>query len=114
MEDSLKLTLVQNMTDETDVEVITAYLELAKQSILNQLYPFQGQDEELIDNEISKKELPTRYEKNQIEICAYLLNKRGAEGEVHHSENGVLRIYEVADIPPSMLRDITPLSEAVG
>ena len=37
-----------------------------------------------------------------------MLNKRGAEGEVSHTENGISRTYEKADIPTSMLRTIVP------
>ena len=34
--------------------------------------------------------------------------KRGAEGQTQHSENGITRQYENADIPSSMLKSLTP------
>lgn len=109
MTDEVKITLVKNTTDETDDDVITAFLELAKQAILHQLYPFVNQDvEEDDEGNIVNKEMPDRYSKNQVEIASYLLNKRGADGELHHSENGVLRIYGSESIPESMLQDIVP------
>ena len=37
-----------------------------------------------------------------------MLNKRGAEGQTSHSENGISRSYENADIPESMLKSIIP------
>lgn len=37
-----------------------------------------------------------------------MLNKRGAEGQTSHTENGVTRQYESADVPSSMLKAITP------
>jgi hypothetical protein len=54
------------------------------------------------------KAVPSKLEYKQCEIAAFLLNKRGAEGQTSHSENGVSRSYEGATIPPSMLADITP------
>ena len=44
----------------------------------------------------------------QIEIAVYLYNKQGAEGQTAHSENGISRTYESADVPESMLRGIAP------
>jgi hypothetical protein len=43
-----------------------------------------------------------------VEIAAYLLNKRGAEGQTSHSENGISRGYESGSIPESMLSDVLP------
>ena len=56
------------------------------------------------------EEVPIQYDTTQVEIAAYLLNKRGAEGETAHSENGVSRSYEDGDIPPTLLRRITPMA----
>lgn len=94
------ITLLSNMTDETDESVLSAYFDLAGQKILNHLYPFV--------EDLSDKEVPSKYHSEQIAITAYLLNKRGAEGELHHSENGTLRIYDSADIPSDMLKTIVP------
>jgi hypothetical protein len=65
---------------------------------MNRAYPF-GTDE---------SEVPARYEFLQCEIAAYLLNKRGAEGQTAHGENGISRSYESADVPESMLGAVTP------
>ena len=54
------------------------------------------------------KAVPTKYEYRQCEIAAFLLNKRGAEGQTAHNENGVGRSYEGGNIPASMLADIAP------
>jgi len=50
-----------------------------------------------------------RWNELQIQIALFLWNKQGAEGEKEHVENGVSRFYEGADIPISLLNDITPL-----
>lgn len=105
MTEDTKIILVKGMTDETDDSLVSAYLELASEVILNHMYPYT-----MPDNAV----MPERYGKNQVEIAAYLLNKRGAEGELHHSENGTLRIYDSPSVPASYLRDIIPYAEVVA
>lgn len=79
-------------------DVLRAYLKLAAQKILNRAYPYDA----------TVTEVPIRYGVLQCEIAAYLLNKRGAEGEISHSENGISRTYENADVPDSMLSSVIP------
>ena len=79
-------------------DILMSYLTIAGQKILNRAYPYDD----------TVEEVPRRYGVLQCEIAAYLLNKRGAEGEVSHSENGISRTYENADVPESMLRDVIP------
>ena len=94
-----KLKLLKAMVGESDSEeVLLAYLNIAGSKIINRAYPF-GTDE---------SEVPKRYDFLQCEIAAYLLNKRGAEGQTGHSENGISRSYESADVPESMLGAVTP------
>ena len=94
-----KLQLLKAMVGESDPEeVLLAYLNIAGSKIINRAYPF-GTDE---------LEVPKRYDFLQCEIAAYLLNKRGAEGQTGHSENGISRSYESADVPESMLNAVTP------
>lgn len=104
MTDEVKRTLVKEMTDETDDELVSAYLDLANDKILNHMYPYAMPDGATV---------PDRYGQNQVEIAAYLLNKRGAEGELHHSENGTLRIYDAPSVPDSYLRDIPRYAEVL-
>ena len=54
-------------------------------------------------------EVPEQYSYLQVEIATYLLNKRGGEGELSHSENGISRSYENGDVPESMMRQIVPM-----
>ena len=94
-------------TDTTDADwtdgVILAYLNISASKILNRAFPYA--------TDIT--EVPTKYEMLQCEIAIYLLNKRGAEGQTSHSENGISRGYESADVPESMLKEITPYCEVV-
>ena len=55
-------------------------------------------------------EVPEQYSYLQVEIATYLLNKRGGEGELSHSENGISRSYENGDVPESMMRQIVPMA----
>ena len=93
-------TMVGNESDNTDWgdDVLLTYLTIAGQKIINRAYPY--------DNDV--KEVPRRYGILQCEIAAYMLNKRGAEGETSHSENGISRSYENADIPESLMGQIIP------
>lgn len=99
MTDSEKITMVQSMTDEKDNGILSVYLALAKDTVLKRAFPFGDYPENF----------PEKYDVIQVKITAYLLNKRGAEGETAHSENGVSRSYEDGDIPPSLLREIIPM-----
>lgn len=106
MEDSEKLIELRVITDtDDDDSVLLSFLNHAGAAILGRMYPY------MTDDEYENRKIPKRYEQKQIEIAAYLLNKRGADGETQHIENGIHRNYETADIPPSMLRGITPCVE---
>ena len=94
-----KLTTLKAMVGSSDSdEVLSTYLGFAGSKILAKAYPYQ--------NDVT--EVPAQYAHLQVEIAAYMLNKRGAEGETSHSENGVSRSYEDGDIPPTLLRRIVP------
>lgn len=94
-----KLTALKVMVGSSDSdEVLSTYLTFAGSKIIAKAYPYQ--------NDIS--EVPAQYAHLQAEIAAYMLNKRGAEGQVSHSENGITRSYENGDVPPSMLKAVVP------
>ena len=100
MKQAEKLTLLKAMVGSADSDdVLLAYLDIAGRKVINRTYPY-GTEE---------TEVPSRYDFLQCEIAAYLLNKRGAEGQTAHSENGISRSYESADVPESLLGAITPM-----
>lgn len=101
MDLSGKIDMLKAMTGETDEDVMEVYLELAGDVILRRLYPY--------GTEITQ--VPSPYEVRQVDIASYLLNKRGAEGELTHSENGINRTYADALVPPSYLRGIVPFAQ---
>ena len=98
-----KITMLQTMTDETDQAVLSAYLQYAQQIVFEKAYPFGDHP----------KTMPAKYDAVHVEIAAYLINKRGAEGETSHAENGVSRHWEDGSIPRSLLRRITPTASTI-
>lgn len=100
-----KLFMLKNMTGEQNPDVLLTYLNIAGNKVLKRAYPFR---------EVAVTEVPDRYAYNQVEIAAYLLNKRGAEGQTSHSENGISRSYENGDVPLTMLREIVPCAFLVS
>jgi len=94
-----KLNMLKAMVGGSDTdEVLSAYLLLAGKKIITRAYPYKS----------DVTEVPTQYDTLQCEIAAYLMNKRGAEGQTGHTENGIQRQYENADVPASMLKSVTP------
>lgn len=106
MDYGTKLRILRGMTEaREDDEVLTAYLDAAKELILNIVYPFNENRAEL--------DVPSVYEMKQVEIAAYMVNKRGAEGEIQHIENGTHRNYGSSDVPEAMIKHITPFCGVV-
>lgn len=99
MTDEEKIKTLKAMVGDSDSDdVLSTYLLLAGRKIINRAYPYDS----------SVTDVPTEYETLQCEIAAYMLNKRGAEGQTQHTENGISRQYENADVPASMLKAVTP------
>lgn len=99
MTEEEKLAMLKALVGDSDAEeVLSTYLKLAGRKIITKAYPFDD----------TQTEVPSQYAELQVEIAAYLLNKRGAEGQTSHSENGISRGYENGDVPPSMLNRVTP------
>lgn len=106
MERVLKTDMVQTMGALIGIDpvekfsMLSAYLDMAEAKILNRQYPFGVPD---------NAEVEARFQQTQIEIAIFLYNKRGAEGESGHTENGVTRSYGGStDVPPELLAQITP------
>ena len=98
MIDVEKLTALRAMVGGSDAdEVLSTYLLLAGRKIIARAFPYKE----------DVTEVPVKYETIQLEIADYMLNKRGAERQTAHTENGISRTYENADVPASMLKGVT-------
>ena len=99
----LKSMFVTDGSDGSEAigdDVLLSYLRMAGSIVINRAYPYK--------NDVA--EVPPKYAMNQVQIAIFLLNKRGAEGESAHNENGINRTYENGDnVPYSMLRNILPV-----
>lgn len=100
MTDAEKWTMLTAITGVTDETMLSTYLGIAGNKICRKAYPFDA----------AITTVPEQYDYLHVEIAAYLLNKRGAEGETAHAENGISRSYEDGDIPPSLMRQIVPFA----
>ena len=102
-----KLIMLKSMLDDNrdSDDILNVYLELAAQKILNRMYPFETSYDGL--------EVPDRYTSIQLKVANYMLNKRGAEGQIQHIENGIHRNYGAADIPDGMLAEIIPYCQVI-
>lgn len=92
--------LIGDFKCKEEFDTLSVYLDMAGAKILERLYPYKESWEGL--------EVPDKYAMLQLKIAAYMLNKRGAEGQVQHIENGVHRNYGDADVPESMLSSVAP------
>lgn len=96
--------LLDKQGDNSEDDLLLMLLTLSAQKILERVYPYDD----------SIKEVPSRYATKQVEIAVYLYNKQGAEGQISHSENGISRAYESADVPESLMKGITPYVGVFG
>lgn len=91
--------------DDTDRGVLDVYLKLAEQKILTRMYPFKENFDDVT--------VPDKYLMTQLNISCYLLNKRGAEFEIQHIENGIHRNFGSADVPDEVMKDVVPYAQAI-
>lgn len=104
MQEKLDRLKVLISPDSASDELLNYLLEQAEGVVLNKRYPFGVPEDASV---------PKAYEHIQLQIAIELFSKMGAEGQTEHSENGVNRTYEAADVSPSLLKRITPLVGSV-
>lgn len=100
-----KLSKLSELSGEDSYDILGIYLDIAGDKILNRMYPYKESYEGF--------SVPDRYAMIQLNVALYLLNKRGAEGEIQHIENGIHRNYGSSDVPDGMLKDIVPYCQAI-
>ena len=99
MSEDEKLKQLKVLSGETDEDVLRTFLALAAAKVIQRAFPFDPK----------QTAVPDRYAPNQVEIANFMLSKRGAEGETYHAENGIYRTYSGGDVPPELLRAISPM-----
>lgn len=86
--------------------LLETYLTLAGNAVIHKRFPL------LVDT--ADMPVPDKYAPLQCEIANEIFQKRGAEGETSHSENGVNRGYETAGVSSSLLDRIVPCAKIPG
>ena len=89
----------ENYTDA----LLSDLLESAKYIIFEHRFPFSDYPEQL----------EPRYQNLQLQIAVELFGKMGADGQINHSENGISRSWQSADVSYDLLSRITPISKVV-
>lgn len=79
--EALKLQIAPDTADDG---VLESAILAAEALILMRMYPFGYPAETAV---------PARYERIQLELAVELYSKRGAEGQISHSENGISRTW---------------------
>lgn len=88
--------------DSSMDSLLSIYLNQAEKAVIKARHPYGSID-------VQKAKALDDYSDNVESIYVYLWNKRGAEGQTSHNENGINRTFENAGIPISFLVDIVPL-----
>lgn len=101
--ETLKVWLPDAAARYGDALLISA-LERAKLGILELRFPF-GYDD--------TQEVEPQYQGLQIEWAIELINRMGTEGETAHSEGGVSRSFESADVSKSLKRRVVPVGKVI-
>lgn len=104
--DKLNLTkaLAGGGSDVTDA-LAASYLNVAKDKILAMRNPFSADP--------SEEAWEARYDTLQCEFAADMINRRGTEGELTNTENGVTRKFASDGVSPSLVRRVVPRGRAL-
>lgn len=86
-------------TGEENMAILEDALETAKSAIMSRRFPYGDWPDEV----------ESRYTDLQYRIALDLYNKRGAEGQLSHGENGISRNYESSWVSNQLLSEIVPL-----
>lgn len=93
----------EKMWTDAEEKQLSVLLRFSGSKILNQRFPF--------DDTVTF--VPLRYQDLQVRIAAELYAKMGAEGQTSHSENGISRVWESADIAQGLLNEIVPVAGVI-
>lgn len=98
-DEEMRKAVIALVDDPRYDALIDSYLEKAKGEIVSRLFPF---------DDAAWEDVPQKHHARAVDIAVYLVNRRGAEGELKHSENGVTHEYESAGVPKSFFAGLVP------
>lgn len=99
MTDTEKIQMIQQLITDMTVSSsdIQSYLALAADRIIKCVWPFGGAPENW----------PDQYDLVQVQLAIRMIARKGGEGEIAHSENGISRTYGTVD-DEDILRQLVP------
>nr|DAJ41586.1 MAG TPA: tail connector protein [Caudoviricetes sp.] len=105
MSEKEKIQMVEQLISDMSIsqEDIRSYLALSTDRIFKRIWPFGK----------SPQTLPAQYDMVQIQLTVRMIARKGGEGEIAHSENGISRTYATVD-DEDILRTLTPYVGVVG
>lgn len=105
MTDSEKITMTQTLIgdEEATDALVSVYLEDAKSAILRRRYPF-GMPE--------SADIEPIYEMLQVKLAVRYFLRRGGEGEIRHTENGIDRAYGSVN-DEDLLSEVTSIAKVI-
>lgn len=87
----LKTLLHIDASDKSQDDILTVYLELAHDEILNWMYI--NYKDRPVD-----AEMPEKYDVTQVQAVVAGFNLQGGENELKHTENGITREFNHPDM----------------
>ena len=105
-----KLSMVRTMlriSDESEDDLITVYLNFAKHEILSWRYSYCS-DEESIPTDV-----PSEYEATQVAAVIAGYSQSGAENQTVHHENGINRHFVYADMVAYIRANVIPIAKVI-
>ena len=100
-----RVKLLLNYDPQATDEVVTGYLDIARDLVLHAMYP-------LIITIPSEVDVPTKYEGIECELAARKFSRRGGLGEIEHDENGIGRKW-ASSVDSDLLDQVTPFAKVV-
>lgn len=102
---ALTRTLCGQEPRDVPDEVLSSYLSVARDVVLARRNPFS--------DDPTGEDWEPRFDRLQCEIANDMVSRRGAEGEVTHTENGISRQWVTGYVAPALLARIVPRARAL-
>lgn len=104
MTEDEKLALTRQLcgldSEEASDDLLSAYLGTARDLVLTRRNPFSGDP--------TGEAWEARYDRLQCEVATEMVLRRGAEGEVTHTENGISRQWNTGYVAGALLARVVP------
>lgn len=104
---SEKLNMVKSIlriADNSEDDLITTYLNMAKKEILGWRYSHASD---------APNDVPDEYEMTQVQAVINGYTQSGNEGQSHHSENGTQMTFDFSDMVNYIRKSVIPIARVI-